>query len=51
MKSTPIHHTNNLILRFIANHIFSPLANFFLHLYLKWGTTYRVSGIGIDLDD
>ena len=43
--SIPHHATNNLFLRFIANHIFSPISHFFLHLYLKWGTTYS-----IDLD-
>lgn len=39
--SIPHHATNNLFLRFIANHIFNPISYFFLHLYLKWGTTYE----------
>lgn len=37
----PHHGTNNLLLRFIANYIFSPISNFFLRLYLRWGTTYE----------
>jgi hypothetical protein len=41
--SEPIHKTNNLILRFIANHVFSPLYSFFLKLYLRWGTSYKLT--------
>ena len=42
MKTKPIHHTNILPLRWLANYVFSPISSFFLHLYLKWGTTYQV---------
>ena len=44
--SIPHHATNNLFLRFLANNIFSPISSFFLHLYLKWGTTYEFDYIG-----
>ena len=40
--SIPVHRTNNLFLRFLANKIFAPIYDLFLGLYLRWGTTYRV---------
>jgi hypothetical protein len=45
--SIPIHATENLFLRFLANYIFSPISSFFLNLYLRWGTTYAL----YDLDN
>ena len=43
MEFEPKHNSNNLVLRFIANYIFSPIAHFFLDLYLRWGTTYSAN--------
>lgn len=42
MKTRPIHHTNILPLRWLANYVFSPIHHFFFKLYLKWGTSYQV---------
>ena len=47
--SIPHHATNNLFLRFMANHIFSPISSFFLHLYQeildRLGSDYDEEGI------
>ena len=40
-KSEPIHKTNNLLLRFIANNIFGNVAHFYLTKSLKYYFRYE----------
>lgn len=43
--TTPVHRTNNRILRFIANNVFSPIAHYFfsksLRVYFKYEDSYE----------
>ena len=44
-STNPVHRTNNLVLRFIANNIFSPIAHYFLskslRVYFKYEQSYE----------